>query len=212
MLLILAFQLVILLFSVILHEVSHGLMAFRLGDPTAKLAGRLTLNPIKHLDPFGSFFLPVLLYIASGGSFVFGWAKPVPYNPNFLKDPKRGGGLIAAAGPLTNLSLALFFGTLSRVLVAADIAALPTALIPLLHMIVIVNIVLAVFNLVPIPPLDGSKVLFSILPEGEVTWKAQAFLERYGIIILILFMLYGFGFLAPLVSLLFRFITGDSLF
>ncbi len=211
MLLVLAFQLIILLFSVIIHEISHGLVAFRLGDPTAKLAGRLTLNPLKHLDPFGSFLLPVLLYIASGGSFMFGWAKPVPYNPHFLKDPKRGGGLIAVAGPLSNLSLALFFGTLSRVLSVTDISALPAALIPLLQMIVIVNIVLAVFNLVPIPPLDGSKVLFAFLPEGEALWKTQAFLERYGMIFLILFMFYGFGFLVPLISFLFGLITGQSL-
>lgn len=211
MILLLIFQLIILLFSVMIHEISHGLMAFRLGDPTAKLAGRLTLNPLKHIDPVGSILLPLLLYAVSGGSFVFGWAKPVPYNPNFLKDPKRGGGLIALAGPASNLSLAVIFGMFSRILSATHPAFIPGPLVALLDLVVLTNIVLAVFNLVPIPPLDGSKVLFSFLPESPPAWKAQAFLDRYGLVFLILFMLYGFGLIMPVISFLFQVIIGQSL-
>lgn len=208
---LLVFQLIILLFSVMIHEISHGLMAFRLGDPTAKLAGRLTLNPLKHLDPVGSFLLPFLLYTLSGGSFMFGYAKPVPYNPNFLKDPKRGGGLIALAGPTSNILLALIFGMLSRILFAIHPAFLPEALVALLDLVVVMNLVLAVFNLVPIPPLDGSKVLFAFLPDTPSVWRAQAFLERYGMFFLIAFMFYGFGLIVPIISVLFRLITGTPL-
>ena len=112
---IFVFQLIVLVFSVILHEVSHGFVAEWLGDPTARLAGRLTLNPIKHIDLFGSIILPLLLVI-SGSSIVFGWAKPVPYNPYNLKRPERDGALIAAAGPLSNLTTAVIFAVIFRVL------------------------------------------------------------------------------------------------
>ena len=111
---VLIFQLIILLFSVTIHEVSHGAMAYKLGDPTAKDSGRLSLNPLKHLDPFGSFLLPLFLFLVSKGSFVFGWAKPVPFNPLLLKKPKRDIGLVAFAGPAANLSLAIIFGLLLR--------------------------------------------------------------------------------------------------
>ena len=113
---ILIFQLIVLIFSVMIHEISHGYIAEYLGDPTARLAGRLTMNPLKHLDFFGSFLLPVSLFLLSQGGFVFGWAKPVPYNPVYLKNPKAGAGKIACAGPLSNLLIAVSFGALLRIL------------------------------------------------------------------------------------------------
>lgn len=201
---LLIFQILILLFSVIIHEISHGLIAFRLGDPTAKLAGRLTLNPLKHLDLVGSFLVPLATLLLSG--FVFGWAKPVPYNPNFLKDPKRGAGLIASAGPLSNFFIAVVFAMALRTVSLFEFS-LAAPLIVLFQFIILINLVLAVFNLVPIPPLDGSKVLFAFLPETEKVWRVQAFLERYGLFVLLLFVLYGFQFISPVVLFLFRILT-----
>jgi Zn-dependent protease len=198
---ILIFQLIILLFSVIIHEVSHGLVALGLGDTTAKDAGRLTLNPLKHLDFFGSFLLPISLYLVSGGSFVFGWAKPVPYNPFNLKDLKRGSGLIAAAGPVSNFLLALLTSLILRVGNYLNLGFNPV----FLEIAIIINLSLMIFNLVPIPPLDGSKILFSLLPRKfDYLFKA---LERYGMMIFILFIFFGFGLITPLISLLFRLLT-----
>lgn len=199
------FQIVILVFSVMIHEISHGLVAFRLGDPTAKLAGRLTLNPFKHLDLVGSFLVPLATLLLSG--FVFGWAKPVPYNPNFLKDPKRGAGLIAVAGPLSNFLLAAVFGAALRIVSLFEFS-LMAPLIVLFQLIILINLVLGVFNLVPIPPLDGSKVLFSFLPETETAWKVQSFLERYGLLLLIFFLFYGFGLITPIILFLFGILAG----
>lgn len=148
---------VIVMFSAIIHEVMHGVAADRLGDPTARYAGRLTLNPIPHLDPFGSILLP-LIFALSPGSFFFGWAKPVPYNPfNLTKAPYWGEAIVAAAGPASNLALALLFGLIIR-----------TGLFPMGNEIwtyvVLINISLMLLNLIPIPPLDGSKILSAILP------------------------------------------------
>lgn len=193
------FQIIVLLFSVVVHEVSHGLMALELGDHTARLAGRLTLNPIKHLDPFGSVILPIILAIIPGG-IVFGWAKPVPYNPYNLKDPKKGGALIAAAGPLSNLALAFIFSIAYRL----GLGMTPAA--PLIEVIIIINIVLAIFNIIPIPPLDGSKILFWLLPRG--TENFQAFMERYGFIILIVLIFSGLNFLFPIIKFILRLFIG----
>ncbi len=165
------FQFVVLIFSVIIHEVSHGYVAERLGDPTARLAGRLTLNPLRHLDPFGSVILPILLAISHLP--ILGWAKPVPYNPYNLKHPAKGGATIAAAGPLSNFLIALVFGILIRIISAAGSRAL--ALTPFFGLIAYLNILLGVFNLVPIPPLDGSKVLNYFLPS-----RAQIALTSFG--------------------------------
>ena len=158
--LFLIFQLAVLLFSVMIHEVSHGTAALRLGDTTAKDAGRLTLNPLKHLDVFGSIILPISLFILSGGSFILGWAKPVPFNPMNLKNPKRGAGMIAAFGPLSNFTIAIVFGIALRILFPFSEIAFIASLILLLNTIVVINILLGVFNLVPLPPLDGSNILF----------------------------------------------------
>lgn len=196
------FQITVLIFSAVIHEVSHGAMANHLGDPTAKNLGRLTLNPIKHLEVFGSFLFPLLTYLGSGGSFLFGWAKPVPYNPLFLRDPKRGAAYIAAAGPLANFSVALILGIVLRV------APLPDAFAMALEVIIYINILLGVFNLVPIPPLDGSRLLFAALSERHAA--IERFLEQNGMIILLLFIFFGFQFLMPVIRVLFRLFSGVS--
>lgn len=194
------FSIAILILSVVIHEVSHGFMANILGDGTAKHAGRLTLNPLKHLDMMGSFFVPMLTYF--GGGFIFGWAKPVPYNPYNLRDQKWGDAKVAAAGPLSNLLIALVFGLVIRFAAAS----MPSAALQMLHLIVYLNIILAVFNLVPIPPLDGSKVLFSILPYH--LRYIQDFMEQYWLIFIGIFIFFLSGVLSPIVEYLFRLIVG----
>src|SRR3989344_2299634 len=153
------FSILILILSVVVHEVAHGLAANALGDPTARLAGRLSMNPMKHIDPVGSVLVPLLLFMTNS-SFLFGWAKPVPYNPYNLRDQRWGEMLVAIAGPASNLALALFFGLLIRF---GGEGALPASFLSIATLVVITNLVLAIFNLVPIPPLDGSKILFSLL-------------------------------------------------
>ena len=148
----------ILIISIILHEVSHGYMAYALGDPTAKLAGRLTLNPIPHIDLLGSIIIPVLL-VLSPGNFLFGWAKPVPYNPLNLKNQRYGEALVAVAGSATNIFLAVLFALIIRFG-----AGLPDTFITLAAIVVLINLFLGLFNLIPIPPLDGYTVLRSLLP------------------------------------------------
>ena len=152
------FGIIILIFSAIIHEYMHGWMAERLGDNTAKDAGRLTLNPIPHLDLFGSIILPSLMAL-SGTGIIFGWAKPVPFNPNNLSDQKWGQAKVAVAGPMGNLIIALMLGLSLRFLEIAN----PT-MIALFAMAILINLVLMIFNLMPIPPLDGSKVLMVFLP------------------------------------------------
>jgi len=198
------FFFIILLFSAVIHEYCHGWMAYYLGDSTAKDEGRLTFNPLVHIDPFGSILLPLILYFASGGTFLFAYAKPVPYNPYNLRDLKYGSLKVALAGPGANLFVAVVFGLLTRYL-------LPSNLASALYLIVYINIILAVFNLVPIPPLDGSKILYTLSPSSPTAMKAILFLERYGIIILFLFIILGFQLLLPIVSGLFKLVTGVSL-
>ncbi len=202
------FELIVLLFSAILHEVAHGYMAEKLGDDTARRAGRLTLNPLVHIDPFGSILLPALLYIASGGSFFFAAAKPVPYNPQNLKNPRSGSAKIALAGPLTNLLLAVIFGIAVRV---GIFLSAPDIFVSLLAVIVYINILLGIFNLIPIPPLDGSRVLFAALPQSRTTFRVAYFLERYGLIIVLVFVFFGFSMLLPLMGYLFGIFTGQPL-
>ncbi len=207
---LLVFQLAVLIFSVIVHEVSHGVAAFKLGDDTAKRAGRLTSNPIKHLDFFGSFLLPVLLFLFSNGTFVLGWAKPVPYNPYNLKKPKQGGGIIAAVGPVSNLIVAGAFSIILRLI--TPFAETPTVgtLAALLTYIIFINILLAIFNLVPLPPLDGSNILFSLLPPKLNA--VQDFLRRYGFFLLILFIFFGFQIIVPVVTAIYRLFVGSPIF
>lgn len=196
------FALIIILFSAILHEYMHGWMADRLGDSTAKDAGRLTLNPIAHIDLWGSILMPALIYFGTGGALIFGYAKPVPLNPYNLRDQKYGAAKVAAAGPLANLVIALFFGLFLR-LSGADFGDNLSAL---LAVIVQINLVLMVFNLLPIPPLDGSKVLMPFLPRN---WQMKYFeLERYGMILVLLFVMLGFSLVIPVINFLFRLIAG----
>jgi Zn-dependent protease len=153
------FTILVLILSVILHEVSHGYVAEWLGDPTARLQGRLTLNPISHADPIGSVFLPALL-VLTNSPFLFGWAKPVPYNPYNLRNQRWGEALVAGAGPATNLLIALIFGLLIRF--GGEVFS--PEFIALAAVVTYINILLAIFNMIPIPPLDGSKVLMSLIP------------------------------------------------
>lgn len=196
------FSIGILIMSIVVHEVSHGFTALMLGDKTAKYAGRLTLNPIKHLDFFGSFIVPLLSY--SLGGVIFGWAKPVPYNPHNLRNQRWGPGLVSVAGPLSNFFIAIIFGLILRF--HYYFTFLSSSFFEIASLIVFINILLAVFNLVPIPPLDGSKVLFALLP---YKWhNVQMFLERYGLILVVIFIFFLFQVILPLVYILFRAITG----
>jgi Zn-dependent protease len=209
-LVLLTFYIATLIYSVIIHEVSHGVMALFLGDLTAKYAGRLNLNPLKHIDPFGSVILPVLLILTTG--FAFGWAKPVPYNPYNLRAKKWGPVLVALSGPFSNFFLALLAALLASVLpltllqkrdivlrfegivgghqgiveafgLFADAlsGSLPAIFFGLCLMIIFWNVILGCFNLLPFPPLDGSKLLYAIFPIPE---RTQMLLEQYGLILI----------------------------
>lgn len=184
---IIIFSLVILLFSIIIHELAHGYVALFLGDNTAKYAGRLTLNPIKHLDPIGSVALPLFLFLMQSPIF-FGWAKPVPVNPYNFTDKKWGDVKVSIAGPLSNFAIAIFFGLILRFLPNGFLMGNPGLEIALTY-ITIINIWLGIFNLIPIPPLDGSWILFSIFPNWAR--QAEAFLKQYGFFILILLIFSG---------------------
>ncbi|PIR42047.1 MAG: site-2 protease family protein [Candidatus Yanofskybacteria bacterium CG10_big_fil_rev_8_21_14_0_10_37_15] len=199
------FQIIVLLFSVVIHEVSHGLMANSLGDPTAKNLGRLTLNPIKHLDAFGSVILPLFLFFVRS-PFIVGYAKPVPYIPENLRDKKYGPAKVAIAGPASNLFLAFLFGITLRFL--PDIFISP--LVPqLLSFIIILNLVLAIFNLFPIPPLDGHWLLMTFLPSRFI--RIRRFMYQYSLILLIIFLLYFFPLIFPIVGWMYKIFTGLSI-
>jgi Zn-dependent protease len=197
------FQIFVLIFSVIIHEISHGFMARAFGDKTAEYEGRLTLNPISHIDLWGTIILPLFLWITNAG-FMIGWAKPVPYNPYNLKARKIAEPLVALAGPLSNIGIALIFGILIRLLGSAGGSL---TLISLFAFIVLVNISLAIFNLIPIPPLDGSKILFSIIPVGDRFVFSEA-ARRYGLVIIIFLVAFLPSVISPLIFQIFTLITG----
>lgn len=198
---IVIFQIIVLIYSAIIHEYMHGWMAERLGDNTAKDLGRLTLNPIPHIDPIGSILLPFIL-IASGAPFVFGWAKPVPYNPYNLRDQKYGGAKVAIAGPLANLMVAIVFGLILRFF------PMSMEMSYFVQIIVFINLLLMIFNLVPIPPLDGSKVIMPFLP-ANIQEKFMS-LEQYGMFLVFAFIWFGFNLITPIIYYLFSLITGIS--
>jgi len=196
------FFLIILIFSIVIHEVAHGSIANLLGDPTAKYAGRLTLNPIKHLDLFGSLLVPLFLIILRS-PVLFGWAKPVPINPYNFRDPKWDGAKVAIAGPAANILVALIFG------LAIRFFPLPTSILTIFSIIVILNLILAIFNLVPIPPLDGSHILFTFLPEKFANIKL--FLHQFGPFILLFFIFFALRWILLVVTGLYFLITGQPL-
>lgn len=197
------FQIAILIMSVVIHEVSHGYAARFYGDNTAEYEGRLTLNPLKHLDPFGSVILPILLYISTAGSVVFGWAKPVPYNPYNLKSGRWPEAFVALAGPLSNIAIALIFGLLIRFGAGSGLSE---AFLAVTAVIVFINLLLAIFNLVPIPPLDGSKLLFALFPQK--LYEMRGFFDRFGLILIIFFIFFAWDLISPIVGTLFGIITG----
>lgn len=204
------FLIIVLIYSVVLHEVAHGYMAHVLGDPTARLMGRLTLNPIKHLDPFGSVILPVLLAL-TGSSFLFGWAKPVPYNPyNLKKGGRWAEAMVSGAGPATNLFLALVFGLVIRI---GELLGMPSYVAELSFLIILINLMLCLFNLIPIPPLDGSKILSALLPPSlarpwEDVRAQMEFNPLLGFGAVVLFAMIAGPLVAQFVFTIARFIAG----
>jgi len=196
----LVFYFLVIVPSAIIHEYAHGWMAERLGDKTARYAGRLTLNPIAHIDLWGTILMPIVLSLLTQGSFMFAYAKPVPYNPYNLKNQKWGPALVGLAGPLSNFMLALAFSIVIRIIPGAPISEF-------LGIIVYANLLLMIFNLVPLPPLDGSKILLAALPDATA-YKVQQFFDRWGFFILLLFVFYLFDFIAPIISGLFRVLVG----
>lgn len=183
---------VLVIFSIILHEIAHGYAADWLGDPTARYSGRLTLNPVPHIDPIGSIALPGILAL-TGASFLIGWAKPVPYNPYNLRNQRWGEAIVAFAGPATNIILAILFGLVLRFWGSA----LDPMLVQILVLGSFANLSLAILNLVPIPPLDGSKILKSVLPNNlaqsyaslEATTYALGPLGLIGVLLLFIYVL-----------------------
>lgn len=194
------FQIIVLIFSAIIHEYMHGWAAERMGDSTAKDAGRLTLNPLPHIDPVGSILMPVLLVLSQAG-FIFGWAKPVPVNPRNFRDPKYGEAKVSLAGPMANLATALFFGILLRFIPDQYLY-----LESLVHIIIFINVLLMVFNLLPIPPLDGSKVIAPFLP---LSWRVRLYeMERYGMILVLAVVFFGFPLIWPLINFVYMVLAG----
>ncbi|MBI5847532.1 MAG: site-2 protease family protein [Nitrospirae bacterium] len=197
-----------ILIAITFHEVAHGYVAYRLGDPTAKLLGRLTLNPLAHIDLFGTIIMPIMLFVLTEGRFVFGYAKPVPINPSNFRNPRRGMALSAIAGPATNIALALA-SVIFLKLVLAPIAGLSpdmvkeTLMKPLLMICsasVIVNVVLASFNMIPIPPLDGGRVLTGLLPSKQAMTFSK--IEPFGFIIVLVLIYTGIAnlFIMPVIT------------
>jgi len=218
-----------------MHEAAHAYIANRLGDPTAKLLGRITLNPSAHIDPLGTLVVPLILLVLSGGAFVFGWAKPTPINPLNFENPRKDSALTAFAGPASNFILATIIGVVSRLIpltsetknlivrlgfggqwdnlfniIDGDILAF---IFLALTGIVIFNLILGIFNLIPVPPLDGFRILVGILPKDLALKLAT--LESYGPIVLILFLFVFInifsGFISTLITFLLSILVGTTL-
>lgn len=222
------FYIVILLYSVIIHEVSHGVAALWLGDNTAKYAGRLSANPLKHIDPTMTIFVPLMMLILTNFRFAFGGAKPVPYNPYNLRNQKWGPALVGAAGPVSNISIAILAAIFAKFIslpmaMKADIivnfnnwgnisqvisGSLGAIFFELLVIIIFWNVLLAFFNLIPIPPLDGSKLLFSVFP---IRIETLAMLEQFGFIILIFFIIFFSGPLGAFLNFMLNLFLGIAI-
>jgi Zn-dependent protease len=200
------FALIVLIFSIIIHEISHGYVADMLGDPTARLAGRLTLNPLKHIDPIGSIVVPIITSLAG---FTFGWAKPVPFNPFNLKHRRSGELIIALAGPASNLFIAFVFGLFIR-FGGSSGSNFSAIFLQLCAYIVLINVALAIFNLVPIPPLDGSKIIFVFFPSNQKWMRIRAMIEHYSIWLVLIIVIFLWQFIVPIIPIVFKFFTGVS--
>lgn len=195
------FIIIVLFFSIIIHEIAHGSIALALGDETAKLEGRLSLNPLVHIDPIGTIFLPLILFFLTFGKGpIFGWAKPVPINPLNFRDRKWGIIKVSLAGPLTNFLIGLVFASFIRYF------TLPVSISEFFSLISIYNFAWAIFNLVPLPPLDGFQILFQILPEKFS--KIKFFLIQYGFYVLLFFLVFGLNFVFLGANFLFHSISG----
>ena len=192
------FLYIIIILSAVFHEYAHAWSAYRLGDSTAKDQGRLTLNPIKHIDPVGTVLVPLLLLFTSG--IFIGWAKPVPYNPYNLRDQKYGDLKVGIAGPIANFLIAIILGLLLRLF--GGYMLVNDAFLGFVSIVVYINIVLGLFNLIPIPPLDGSKILMDIFPES------RRFIEQIGIFGIFLALFLAFYILSPIAKSVLRLIVG----
>ena len=207
-------------FAIVVHEVAHGLVANKLGDPTARNMGRLTLNPFRHIDPFGTVIMPLLLLVLTNGRMVFGYAKPVPINPYNFKDAKKGMALSSLAGPGVNMLMAVLFAFVLRVVMPALEQALPQSAwdwlaVPVALMLqygVVINVVLAVLNMIPVPPLDGSRIVYWLLPDRQAA--AYYRLERFGMAILLALLATGIigRVLTPIIRPILVLLLGEDIF
>lgn len=194
---VLAVAAIPVLFAITLHEVAHGWVARYFGDRTAEMLGRLTINPLKHIDPIGTVIVPALALMTTG--FLFGWAKPVPVATRNLRDPRRHMMLVAAAGPSANILMALFWAFFIKVAMLSGLEGMTAQFFLTMGQIgVFINVILAVFNMLPIPPLDGGRVLSGLLSPRAST-KLDA-LEPYGLIIVLAFIFLAWGYLRPVIA------------